>query len=226
MMLPQDNHDSLNSIIARRKELEQELVEMLKTTEGEFTLQHIKDAVFNEEETDDMIKIVAMFDRGGDASELDNILELVSDAWNYFPHRILGGISPVERAYNYTHGIPQSEIDDDEEDEEPFREFHKSIAIIKPKQSFVDWANHLPDSRETRVTIDSFKDDNTVILVPLYDDEAEARRSISKYWEELFEQELYEWCTKEDWWPKNRTKKMFWQWFDVEFHSMVYDIND
>ena len=34
--------------------------------------------------------------RGGDASELSNVLELVSDAWNYFPHKILGGISPAD----------------------------------------------------------------------------------------------------------------------------------
>jgi len=39
---------------------------------------------------------VAMFDRGGDASELSHVLELVTDAWNYFPHKALGGISPAE----------------------------------------------------------------------------------------------------------------------------------
>ena len=29
-------------------------------------------------------------------SELSNVLELVTDAWNYFPHEVLGGISPAE----------------------------------------------------------------------------------------------------------------------------------
>lgn len=42
-------------------------------------------------------ELVAMFDRGGDASELSNVLELVTDAWNYFPHKALGGISPAEK---------------------------------------------------------------------------------------------------------------------------------
>lgn len=83
-------------ILERRKEIEQELVEMLAETESDFTLEDIKDAIFHEEETDDMMKIVAMFDRGGDASELSNILELVTDAWNYFPHQVLGGLSPAE----------------------------------------------------------------------------------------------------------------------------------
>ncbi len=61
----------------------------------------VKDAIFNEEETDDMMKVVAMFDRDGDASELSNILELVSDAWNYFPHKLLNGFSPAEKSLEY-----------------------------------------------------------------------------------------------------------------------------
>lgn len=89
--------ESKQEILVRRKEIEQELVGMLKETESEFSLQHIKDAIFHEEDTDDMMKIVAMFDRGGDASELENILELVSDAWNYFPHAVLNGLSPAEK---------------------------------------------------------------------------------------------------------------------------------
>ncbi|MFA5022699.1 MAG: hypothetical protein WC537_00270 [Candidatus Paceibacterota bacterium] len=56
----------------------------------------IRDAIYNEEENDDMMKVVAMFDCGGDASELSNVLELVTDVWNYFPHKVLGGISPAE----------------------------------------------------------------------------------------------------------------------------------
>ena len=48
-----------------------------------------------------MMKVVAMFDRGGDASELSNVLELVTEAWNYFPHKVLGGISPAEKLFEY-----------------------------------------------------------------------------------------------------------------------------
>jgi len=96
---------SKQQILERRKEIEQELVDTLKETESEFSLQHIKDVIFHEEDNDDMMKVVAMFDgstwlttgRGGDASELSNVLELVSDAWNYFPHKILNSLSPVEK---------------------------------------------------------------------------------------------------------------------------------
>ncbi|HAM88771.1 MAG: hypothetical protein US83_C0006G0008 [Candidatus Falkowbacteria bacterium GW2011_GWC2_38_22] len=88
--------ESKQQILERRNEIEQELVDMLKETESDFTLDHIRDVIFHEENNDDMMKVVAMFDRGGDASELSNVLELVTDAWNYFPHKVLGGISPAE----------------------------------------------------------------------------------------------------------------------------------
>src|SRR3990167_4549219 len=89
--------ESKQQILERRKEIERELMDMLKEMESDFTLDHVRDAIFHEEDNDDMMKVVAMFDRGGDASELGNVLELVTDAWNYFPHKALGGISPAEK---------------------------------------------------------------------------------------------------------------------------------
>ena len=103
--------ESKSQILAHRKEIERELIDLLKETdpptlklrtgEKRFTLQDVRDVIYFEEDTDDMMKVVAMFDRGGGASELSNVIELVSDAWNYFPHKILGGISPVEKSLEY-----------------------------------------------------------------------------------------------------------------------------
>ncbi len=97
--------ESKQQIIERRKEIEQELVDMLKETESNFTLDHVRDAIYNKEESDDMMKVVAMFDRGGDATEIENVLELVTDAWNYFPHKVLSGISPAEKLLEHNTGI-------------------------------------------------------------------------------------------------------------------------
>ena len=77
------------------KQTEEERV--IQHNESDFTLDHVRDVIFHEEDNDDMMKVVAMFDCGGEASELSNVLELVTDAWNYFPHEILGGISPAEK---------------------------------------------------------------------------------------------------------------------------------
>lgn len=95
--------ESKQQIIERRKEIEQDILEMLKETKSDFRLKDVLAAIYNEEDNDDMMKAVAMFDRGGDASELDNVLELVSDAWNYFPHKILDGLSPAEKILRQEH---------------------------------------------------------------------------------------------------------------------------
>ena len=83
-------------IIERRNEIEQELEELLRETNNDFTLDYIKEIIYQEEDHDDLMKIVAIFDCGGDISEMENILELVNDAWNYFPHKLLDGLSPME----------------------------------------------------------------------------------------------------------------------------------
>ena len=93
--------ESKQQILKRRKEIEQELVDMLKKTKSPFSLEHIKDIIFHEEDNDDMQKVIAIFDRGGNTSELSNILELASDAWNYFPHKIINGLSPAEKLLEY-----------------------------------------------------------------------------------------------------------------------------
>lgn len=88
-------------ILERRQEIEEELTDLLVETGSDFTLDHIRDVIYNEEEQDDFMHVVAMFDRGGDASELETILDLVTDAWNYFPHKSIGGLSPAEKALEY-----------------------------------------------------------------------------------------------------------------------------
>lgn len=82
-------------IIEKRKEIKAEFEELLAEHDSPFTFDHILDIVFHEEETDDMMKIVRIFDRG-EPMELENVLELATDAWNYFPHKALKGKAPAE----------------------------------------------------------------------------------------------------------------------------------
>ena len=82
-------------IIEKRKEIRAEFEELLAEHASPFTFDHIKDIIFREDDTDDMMKIVRIFDRG-DPMELENVLELATDAWNYFPHKILKGKAPAE----------------------------------------------------------------------------------------------------------------------------------
>jgi|SRR3989338_7017541 len=94
---------SKEQILKKRKEIEEELLEMLKETESDFELDDVKEIIYNEDGQDCLTDVVAMFDRGGDMSELSDILELVNDAWNYFPHKIIGGLSPAEKILEYNN---------------------------------------------------------------------------------------------------------------------------
>ncbi|MDE2312282.1 MAG: hypothetical protein KGJ93_04340 [Patescibacteria group bacterium] len=98
----------------------------------------------------------------------------------------------------------------------------RSAAIIKPKKPFIEWANHVPDA-DREYTDEVFEKDCTVILIANYSTEKEAREQVNDIWEDIFDYELYSWCTEEMWWPKDRTKEMFWQWFSVEYHSEIID---
>ncbi len=86
-------------ILEYRAELEADINELLEEAGSDFTLDDVKEIIYNEEDTGDMQKIIAMFDTGETgAPELSTVLELVTDAWNYFPHKLLGGLSPAEKS--------------------------------------------------------------------------------------------------------------------------------
>jgi hypothetical protein len=84
-------------IFIKRKEIERELIEMLEETESDFDLEDIKEIIYDEEDHDDLVRIIAMFDNGQGLIEMENILETINDAWNYFPHKLLDGLSPAEK---------------------------------------------------------------------------------------------------------------------------------
>lgn len=94
------DRETKEDILKRRKEIEEELTLLLKETKSYFSLEHIKDVIYNEKETDEMQKIIMMFDNG-DPSNLSNVLEIVSDAWNYFPHKALRGLSPADKLLDF-----------------------------------------------------------------------------------------------------------------------------
>ncbi|WP_345552477.1 hypothetical protein [Microbulbifer aestuariivivens] len=66
--------------------------------------------------------------------------------------------------------------------------------------------------------------ERTVYLIPEYDDDLQAMEILSSCFDVIFEAELNGWHTDENAWPKNRTFKMFRDWFSLEFHSMVTDL--
>ena len=88
-------------ILQGRKKIEQELVDLLRDSESDFSLEDVRDTIYNEDGQDSLTDIIAMFDNGLGLVELENVLEIVNEAWNYFPHKILGGLSPAEKLLTF-----------------------------------------------------------------------------------------------------------------------------
>ena len=99
---------------------------------------------------------------------------------------------------------------------------NRSLAVIKPKQPYVDWANSVADE-DKQYSVDDFNTDCNVILLPEIDSDEHAKAVLKEMFQNVFEIELSSWVTDDVMWPGKITYKMFQEWFDVEFHSMVFD---
>lgn len=109
---------------------------------------------------------------------------------------------------------------------EPIPYFYDPIdriaIIVKPKKPFFDWLNSVFPEDEPITT----KDDNNVYLLREMVDNEAVLKWVKKNYDKIFINELNDWYTDEEGWPKNRTYKMFAEWFDIEICSMVLDLED
>jgi hypothetical protein len=66
--------------------------------------------------------------------------------------------------------------------------------------------------------------EKTIYLIPDYESDEEGWAILEEVYDEVFQSELWGWHTDQSGWPRDRTFKMFQEWFEVEFHSMVEDL--
>ena len=91
---------------------------------------------------------------------------------------------------------------------------------MRPREPFLGWAAQLDDSG----VVPNIEGEQTVYLVPEFEDDHEAQIMLKRVFAEIFERELFGWHTDESAWPTNRTFAMFKKWFSIELHSCVEDI--
>lgn len=100
---------------------------------------------------------------------------------------------------------------------------NRMVLILVCKQPFLDWLN-AADQNPLSLTLEMLHIDNDTFLIPQFDDPHDAVKWAEKRWSFLFESILFDWITEESMWPQNRTLKMFLEWFDIDVHSMVWDL--
>ena len=104
-------------------------------------------------------------------------------------------------------------------------EINRSLMILRPKQPFLDWARWLDDESKD-LTLDSLNEDSTAYLIPEIWQDSDQEKFLQTYYDILFEEQLEGWWTDEVSWPQQRDLKLFLEWFEVEFHSLVFDLCD
>ena len=100
----------------------------------------------------------------------------------------------------------------------------RSAVVIRMKQPYLDWTNSLPDSDE--MTLDELNWDNNTYMIPEYDTLAHLKSILQEFYTDIFEEELRAWYRDEKAWPQVRDYQTFKKWFEVEPHSLVFDLLD
>jgi hypothetical protein len=102
---------------------------------------------------------------------------------------------------------------------------NRSAVVLRPRLPFVNWINST-DPKEQRFTFEEVADDNAVYLITEGTDSADPDEILRDAWSDIFEQELEGWYTDEALWPPNRSYRLFLEWFEVEVHTVVFDLSE
>ena len=96
---------------------------------------------------------------------------------------------------------------------------NRSMIYLRPKQIYFDWANSPDDG-----TMGYTDDDGICLLVDSDLMSKQVDALIKKNYEMLFDGMLNAMWTDEDLWPKGRNWKMFREWFEWRFCSLLFDL--
>lgn len=102
---------------------------------------------------------------------------------------------------------------------------NRTVVLLGPKQPFLDWLNNV-DPDDQALTVDDLRDDNEVFLIPQFNENSDSEKWVETRWSFLFEHMLMGWVDEEILWPQNRTLDMFREWFEIEIHTMAWDLSD
>lgn len=102
----------------------------------------------------------------------------------------------------------------------------RSVAVIKPKQPFLDWINSSFTDLPQPLTLESIRIDCNSYLIPEVEEIEDGINFIDEKYTDLFALELASWTEDESTWPSDLSLKMFWDWFDVEIFPTAIDLTE
>ena len=100
---------------------------------------------------------------------------------------------------------------------------NRSVAIIRPKQPYIDWANSFDDGGPT-LELEKARANASAFLIKEHDDIRQSYKFVERNYAKIFEEKLNGWMTAPDIWPQKRNLRIFKKWFDIEISEVVCDI--
>jgi hypothetical protein len=112
-----------------------------------------------------------------------------------------------------------------------YPDINRSALVVKYKKPFIDWLVYISkeydgpeyEMRPEEVETDGF-DSKTVFLIPAFEENDKFEKYLKKNCKDLFEHIVGDWYTDPEMWPKDRSWKVFKDWFEYEIHTMVFDM--
>ena len=92
----------------------------------------------------------------------------------------------------------------------------RSAVIIRPLPPSLAWAKQDDTTNIAERVFEDLRTAPHVYLLPEYEDAESEREVLEDFWP---------WLTDEQQWPKDRTREMFREWFDVQMCLVVDDLH-
>lgn len=102
-------------------------------------------------------------------------------------------------------------------------EVDRIVAIVRPTDRMLAWLKKQPNALDNMV-IQNLQKDCTALMIPFFDGPKQAKAYIEQISQGIIESELESWGVPKSHWPKDLSLEIFYKFFDIEFHSMVYDL--
>jgi hypothetical protein len=103
------------------------------------------------------------------------------------------------------------------------RRVKRTAIRLKPKQPYIEWANSL-DAGGVKIGTEFTPEENIYLIEDRGGQPLDLETLLEPYYGAIFEEELGAWHRVEADWPTRRDLRTFLAWFDVDVHSMVFDL--
>ncbi len=101
---------------------------------------------------------------------------------------------------------------------------NRSVVIVKPRRPYLEWTKTDDAEGLAESVFEDMRNEPQVYLLPEYMDPPSQQEVLDEFWPSMFAAMLECWLRDEALWPKNRTRAMFDEWFEIQMCSLVQDL--